>query len=134
MSGACTPTEGSAENEGRLRPRPVGTMRFSVLALDYDGTIADGGTLCPEARAAIEDVRRRGIAVVLVTGRILDELEKAQGTSACSMQWWRRAGRRWRFPGAAGSSLWPTRHPLSGSARSCGSWTSPSSSSSTAAD
>ena len=58
MSEALTPTEGSAEDERRLRPGPVGTMRFSVLALDYDGTIAEGGTLYPEARAAIEEVRR----------------------------------------------------------------------------
>lgn len=49
-------------------------MKFSVLALDYDGTIASDGKLDPEVRAAIAEVRRRGIAVVLVTGRILSDL------------------------------------------------------------
>lgn len=49
-------------------------MKFSVLALDYDGTIASDGKLDPEVKAAIAEVRRRGIAVVLVTGRILSDL------------------------------------------------------------
>ena len=49
-------------------------MRFRVLALDYDGTIAEGGKLHSEAQAAIDEVRGRGVAVVLVTGRILDDL------------------------------------------------------------
>lgn len=44
-------------------------MKFSVLALDYDGTIAQGGVLDPEVRAAIADVRAQGIAVVIVSGR-----------------------------------------------------------------
>jgi hydroxymethylpyrimidine pyrophosphatase-like HAD family hydrolase len=70
----------SAEDALRLRPRSLGTMRFSVLALDYDGTIAADGTLYPGARDAIEEVRGRGIAVVLVTGRILDDLEKVAGS------------------------------------------------------
>ena len=49
-------------------------MRFSVLALDYDGTIARDGVLDPAVRAAIAEVRAQGITVVIVTGRILDEL------------------------------------------------------------
>lgn len=49
-------------------------MKFSVLALDYDGTIASDGKLDPEVKAAIAEVRRRGIAVVLITGRILSDL------------------------------------------------------------
>ena len=54
-------------------------MRFRVLALDYDGTIAEAGRLHPEVRAAIEELRRGGIAVVLVTGRILDDLVRVAG-------------------------------------------------------
>ena len=54
-------------------------MRFRVLALDYDGTIAEGGKLYPEAKGAIDEVRRRGVVVVLVTGRILDDLRTAVG-------------------------------------------------------
>jgi len=54
-------------------------MKFGVLALDYDGTIARDGVLDPEVRFAIADVRSRGIAVAIVTGRILAELERAAG-------------------------------------------------------
>jgi hydroxymethylpyrimidine pyrophosphatase-like HAD family hydrolase len=51
-------------------------MRFSVLALDYDGTIAQDGALNERVRAAIKEVRSHGIAVVLVTGRILRDLQQ----------------------------------------------------------
>jgi hydroxymethylpyrimidine pyrophosphatase-like HAD family hydrolase len=54
-------------------------VRFSVLALDYDGTIATDGALDPEVRHAIADVRARGITVILVTGRILDDLRRLVG-------------------------------------------------------
>ena len=49
-------------------------MRFSVLALDFDGTIAEHGVLDAGVRQAIADARARDITVVIVTGRILDEL------------------------------------------------------------
>jgi hydroxymethylpyrimidine pyrophosphatase-like HAD family hydrolase len=49
-------------------------MKFGVLALDYDGTIAIDGALDPDVRAAIAEVRSAGVVVVLVTGRILDDL------------------------------------------------------------
>ena len=51
-------------------------MRFGVLALDYDGTIEHAGTIHPAVRDAIIEVRRRGISVVLVTGRILDDVQR----------------------------------------------------------
>ena len=54
-------------------------MRFRVLALDYDGTVAEEGKLHPDVGAAIEEVRARGIAVVLVTGRILAHLQQQAG-------------------------------------------------------
>jgi hydroxymethylpyrimidine pyrophosphatase-like HAD family hydrolase len=54
-------------------------MKFNVLALDYDGTIAQDGRLDPDVRAAIAQVRARGIAVVLVTGRILEQLKELAG-------------------------------------------------------
>jgi len=53
-------------------------MKFSVLALDYDGTIAHEGILHPDVRASIEEARLRSIAVVLVTGRILSDFKKIQ--------------------------------------------------------
>jgi hydroxymethylpyrimidine pyrophosphatase-like HAD family hydrolase len=54
-------------------------MKFGVLALDYDGTIARDGVLDPDVRSAIANVRKQGIAVVIVTGRILAELEQIAG-------------------------------------------------------
>ena len=36
-------------------------MRFRVLALHYDGTIAEGGALVPEVKVAIQEARAQGI-------------------------------------------------------------------------
>ena len=54
-------------------------MKLSVLALDYDGTIATADKLDPSVREAIAAARGHGIVVLLVTGRILDELRLAAG-------------------------------------------------------
>lgn len=54
-------------------------MRFSVLALDYDGTIARDGVLDLEVKAAICEARSRDIAVIIVTGRILSDLRRMVG-------------------------------------------------------
>ena len=54
-------------------------MKLSVLALDYDGTIARDDRLDPSVLDAIADARRRGVTVLLVTGRILDELRRVAG-------------------------------------------------------
>jgi len=51
-------------------------MKFSVLALDYDGTIARHGNAHPEVVTAIRGAQARGIVVVLVTGRILSDLRR----------------------------------------------------------
>ncbi len=54
-------------------------MKLSVIALDYDGTIARGDVLDPSVRDAIAAARTQGIVVLLVTGRILDELRRVAG-------------------------------------------------------
>jgi hydroxymethylpyrimidine pyrophosphatase-like HAD family hydrolase len=54
-------------------------VKASVIALDYDGTIARNDTIDPAVRRAIAEVRAAGIFVVLVTGRILDDLRHAAG-------------------------------------------------------
>ena len=54
-------------------------MKLSVLALDYDGTIARGDQLDAAVRDAIADARTHGITVLLVTGRILEELRRVAG-------------------------------------------------------
>jgi hydroxymethylpyrimidine pyrophosphatase-like HAD family hydrolase len=79
---------------GRTRPhqgppadRAAGTrlasddpsMRYGVLAIDYDGTLSEDGRLTPDVRAALDEVRACRVAVVLVTGRILTELRQLAG-------------------------------------------------------
>ena len=54
-------------------------MKFGVLALDYDGTVAREGVLDPEVRTAITEARARGIVVILATGRILSDLKRVAG-------------------------------------------------------
>ncbi|WP_156297515.1 HAD hydrolase family protein [Mycobacterium paragordonae] len=47
---------------------------FKVVALDLDGTLTSAGHLAPEALTAIDEARRNGLAIVLVSGRIFAEL------------------------------------------------------------
>jgi len=54
-------------------------VKLSVIALDYDGTTARHDTMGPLVREAIAATRARGIIVLLVTGRILDELRRVAG-------------------------------------------------------
>ncbi len=51
-------------------------MKFNVLALDYDGTIASHGHLHCDVASAIREARANGITVVLITGRILSDLRR----------------------------------------------------------
>ncbi len=51
-------------------------MLVHVLACDYDGTIADAGRIAPATRRALGRVRESGRKVVLVTGRMLDDLRR----------------------------------------------------------
>jgi hydroxymethylpyrimidine pyrophosphatase-like HAD family hydrolase len=52
-------------------------MYCRVLACDFDGTGAAGGSLAPEVAEALGLARRRGIVTMLVTGRVLDDLKMA---------------------------------------------------------
>jgi hydroxymethylpyrimidine pyrophosphatase-like HAD family hydrolase len=54
-------------------------MKLSVIALDYDGTVARGDVLDASVRDAIAAARTQGIVVLLVTGRILDQLRRVAG-------------------------------------------------------
>ena len=58
-------------------------MKLCVIALDYDGTIAHDGVMDPDVRAVIGEVRRHGITVVIVTGRILSDLRAVAGDLRC---------------------------------------------------
>lgn len=54
-------------------------MKFGVLALDYDGTIATHGVLFPDVRSAIAEARARGIVAIIATGRTLSDLRSLCG-------------------------------------------------------
>jgi hydroxymethylpyrimidine pyrophosphatase-like HAD family hydrolase len=58
-------------------------MKLSAIVLDYDGTIAANDVMEPSVRAAIGAARDAGIAVVLATGRRLDDLRRAVGDLGC---------------------------------------------------
>ena len=65
-------------SRSRGTPEPAqGLMYCRVLACDFDGTIADEGRLAPEVVTALADARGRGIGVILVTGRVLEDLRLA---------------------------------------------------------
>lgn len=55
---------------------------FRVVALDLDGTLTSGGHLSAPALDAIDQVRRNGVKVVLVSGRIAAELQAEFGQLA----------------------------------------------------
>ncbi len=51
-------------------------MRYHVLATDYDGTIADDGTVNAQTVEALKRFRASGRILILVTGRELIELKQ----------------------------------------------------------
>jgi len=54
-------------------------VKFSVLALGFDGTIAERGSVSADLRAVLAEVRERGILIVLATGRTLTHLRDGAG-------------------------------------------------------
>jgi HAD superfamily hydrolase (TIGR01484 family) len=51
-------------------------MRYHALACDYDGTIAWDGRVSERTIEALEEVRKSGRKLILVTGRELDDLSR----------------------------------------------------------
>src|SRR5438105_3735986 len=51
-------------------------MRYHALGCDYDGTIAWDGEVSESTVLALEDVKKSGRKLILVTGRELDDLVK----------------------------------------------------------
>src|SRR5262245_51136654 len=51
-------------------------MIVHVLAVDYDGTIAEHGRVSATTAAALQRVRASGRKLMLVTGRLLPDLRK----------------------------------------------------------
>ena len=52
-----------------------GSAYLRAVAVDYDGTLAEGA-VAPDTLAAVAEARARGIRVILVTGRIMSELRQ----------------------------------------------------------
>lgn len=50
-------------------------MYCRALACDFDGTIANDGHLAPEVAAILGEARAQGIVTLLVTGRVVDDLQ-----------------------------------------------------------
>jgi hypothetical protein len=49
-------------------------MRYSVVACDYDGTLASDGIVDEHTLASLQRLRASGRKLILVTGRILSDL------------------------------------------------------------
>jgi hydroxymethylpyrimidine pyrophosphatase-like HAD family hydrolase len=65
----------TAKLRGNVGPEAT-TMIVHVLAVDYDGTIAECGRVAPATAAALARVRESGRKLLLVTGRMLPDLRE----------------------------------------------------------
>lgn len=52
-------------------------MHYLALASDYDGTLAKDGVVSPQTIDALERLGASGRQLILVTGRLLEDLQKA---------------------------------------------------------
>jgi hydroxymethylpyrimidine pyrophosphatase-like HAD family hydrolase len=52
-------------------------MHYLALACDYDGTLAKDGVVSPQTIDALERVRASGRKLILITGRLLEDLQMA---------------------------------------------------------
>jgi hydroxymethylpyrimidine pyrophosphatase-like HAD family hydrolase len=51
-------------------------VRYHALATDYDGTLAQHGRVDEATLQALQELRRSGRRLILVTGRLLDDLQR----------------------------------------------------------
>jgi hydroxymethylpyrimidine pyrophosphatase-like HAD family hydrolase len=51
-------------------------MRYHALCCDYDGTLAEDGTVSATTLGALQHVRASGRKILLLTGRILEDLQR----------------------------------------------------------
>ena len=52
-------------------------MHYLALACDYDGTLAKDGVVSPQTIDALERMRASGRKLILITGRLLEDLQMA---------------------------------------------------------
>jgi phosphoglycolate phosphatase (TIGR01487 family) len=57
--------------------RPASSVRTLAVAIDYDGTLATAGTVAPATLDALQRLKSTGRRIILVTGRVLEDLEDA---------------------------------------------------------
>ena len=50
-------------------------MRFACIAFDYDGTLAIEGRISDELLNSLARVKKTGRSIILITGRILKDLQ-----------------------------------------------------------
>lgn len=68
---------GAHAGQGTGTQPTAGPGFFHAVAIDYDGTLADADRPHPQALAALAEARAVGRKVVLVTGRLLQDLRAA---------------------------------------------------------
>src|SRR6478736_4488742 len=62
-----------------MEPLMIADVKLTALAVDYDCTIAQDDIVNANTREAIAEARASGVAVLLVTGRLLEELRRVAG-------------------------------------------------------
>jgi len=73
-----TGTAGGNTDGAKAGGVPIGQAGFfHAVAVDFDGTLTDAGRVHPDALAALDEARVGGMHVVIVTGRIIAELQAA---------------------------------------------------------
>jgi hydroxymethylpyrimidine pyrophosphatase-like HAD family hydrolase len=87
-------------------------VRPKVLAIDYDGTAAEHGVFNPDVRAALREVRERGLLVVLVTGRRLADLREVAGDLRFADAIVGENGAVYTIPGTGRSSVLASKPPV----------------------
>lgn len=59
-------------------PGSCGSFFYRAIAVDFDGTLtSDGRAPAPDVAGALAEARASGLRIILVTGRIIEELERA---------------------------------------------------------
>src|SRR5581483_4079812 len=79
--GAAVAPPPDAERGGRVAdgaPRGGALVYCRVIACDFDGTGAANGRLAPETASVLASARALGFVTLLVTGRVLEDLQAAQ--------------------------------------------------------
>src|SRR5947209_6118083 len=81
ISCGNAPCAKTTKNLSGRRRRPCSrryqSMHYLALACDYDGTLAKDGVVSPRTIDALERVKASGRKLLLVTGRLLEDLQNA---------------------------------------------------------